>query len=723
MSSTQILQAKKSNGVSFHFKFPKTGLSLRSVVIEDDGLPKLIFDGANCRELPTLTEEDFATVARVVAEGKRPEFFYNLFLNPSHPFSNFGRWYKQYSPQWLRGTSIGELLSEADWLMKCLHVGTRSNESKTEFWSWQKTSKLDNLAVHMDFPCESGKSGSVLMGCDSVKMEQSDNEILFVGEPKMKITDESSPMYSKYITEYYDNVAYYDEPLFLKMQELIKLIVAIEWMMKEKGIVFNKKWLSYHTEKNKLLQSQALQPIEVENTDEIFQHVIDSFKTKMKELHGVDPYSPVSLAKVELTKRTLTGIELTGTRKCPLSSLEEVIRMRISFNDYNFLYEWFDCRKPFTFNADRKPIIPDVTSWSELYAETVPVPCMIGVLHDNAGIFTKTGGITTTNIPKKKVVAEKSATQKKVAVKATKKIVSHPEEIKDIPQRSSRRKPNTNIPPNTPEAKLNQIGMSDVTITHGTCSSEHSLKQSNNGSGIQKQPAVKVAVIKQTKIDKKTVNEKTFSGIVPIPDVTPSTALPLRNKKSRSQPPPNKPISPPPLSQTASGNTVSIEQNTAPNSPPTSTGNGTENIGQQPQLELQQPSQNVPANTPISPPWSPTSTDSGLGNIGQQNPPQLELQPQNVPANTPISPPWSPTSTDSGFGDIGQQYPPQLELQPQNVHANTHADSPPLSPDSGLGLDEPIEEQYSALDDIILGPKTQSDSSDKDDNSDNKDMD
>ena len=42
------------------------------------------------------------------------------------------------------------------------------------------------------------------------------------------------------ITEMYPSVAYHNEPLFLKTQELIKLILAAEWLMNEKAV---KEWM------------------------------------------------------------------------------------------------------------------------------------------------------------------------------------------------------------------------------------------------------------------------------------------------------------------------------------------------------------------------------------------------------------------------------------------------------------------------------------------------
>ena len=82
------------------------------------------------------------------------------------------------------------------------------------------------------------------MTCKSVKVEKSEKEMIF-GSPEMAINSSFSPFYSKYITEIFDSVAYYDAPLFLKVKELIKLILAVEWLNK-KNIKFSQKWLNEH---------------------------------------------------------------------------------------------------------------------------------------------------------------------------------------------------------------------------------------------------------------------------------------------------------------------------------------------------------------------------------------------------------------------------------------------------------------------------------------------
>lgn len=230
----------------FHFKLPRDGLALRSAGVVN-GVPELRFDAS--LKVPTIQEEDLATAFRLVSENKRPGFFYTGFP-PTHPLTHplsANRLFMQYSPAWLRQTGVGKLLAEADWSMKCLHIGTRTNEDKSIFKSWSQTSELEGLATCLDFPKDG--SGPTIMSCDHAKIMEGENEIVFPEEPKMKITDGSSSLYSKYITEIYQSVAYYDEPKFLKMQELIKLILAVEWLYKEKGVRVSEEWMMEHTSK------------------------------------------------------------------------------------------------------------------------------------------------------------------------------------------------------------------------------------------------------------------------------------------------------------------------------------------------------------------------------------------------------------------------------------------------------------------------------------------
>ena len=191
--------SKEEDGFAFHFKLPADGLALRSVAVVD-GVPEISFDAS--RKVPTITEEDVATALRLASEGVRPEFFYVL-IPFGHPF--WGRHFKHYLPPWLHGTLFGESLSDTDWTMKCMHIGARSNEEKSAFWAWDRTSQLDGLATRLDFPKDK-PSGSIKLSCKYAKVQKDENEMVFPEEPKMRIVDESSSLYSEYITEMLPNM-------------------------------------------------------------------------------------------------------------------------------------------------------------------------------------------------------------------------------------------------------------------------------------------------------------------------------------------------------------------------------------------------------------------------------------------------------------------------------------------------------------------------------------
>jgi hypothetical protein len=240
-----VAASSRDGNLIFNFQLPKRDLALHSVGIGTDGVPKLYFRAS--KNVPTLLEEDVATVFRLVSEDKRPEFFY-LSFPPMHPLHN-SRFFKYYSPAWLRGTTVGELLSEADWDMKCLSLGTRTNEDKTSFESWSRSSILKGLATGTDFPLDA-PSSSMIMSCEYARIQKNADKIVFREVPKMKIETATSRLYSDYITEKYPVIACLDEPRFLKMQELIKLIIGVEWFYKEKNVRVSKEWVAIHTSSN-----------------------------------------------------------------------------------------------------------------------------------------------------------------------------------------------------------------------------------------------------------------------------------------------------------------------------------------------------------------------------------------------------------------------------------------------------------------------------------------
>ena len=354
--------------VSFRFELPEKGLAFRSARIEE-GVAKLSFDASDCEDLSTITEEEVATIVRLVLEGKRPEFFY-IPIPPGHPFHE--RQYMLYSPAYLRGTMVGDVFAKIDWEMKCLTIGAKTDEEKTEFWDASLTSNLEGrLGTLLNF-ARTQPSGSVKISCKSLKVEKTENECIFVREPQLQIVSDASPGYTKYINSVLDRVAHHDQPLFLKLKEYIKLIKAIE-MLKEKGVTFDKKWYMGLTTKK--IESQAIQ----------VKHGNSNIPTEV-EFKEVIKYLPPD---IRVEKKTKTGL------RCVSKDGQSTFAM--SINDYDFLYDGFDPKQPVGIREDGL-IVPDVDSWSELYRETVPWP-RVWVMPGKGGVRTAGGGVTTSRIP------------------------------------------------------------------------------------------------------------------------------------------------------------------------------------------------------------------------------------------------------------------------------------------------------------------------------------
>ena len=313
------ISLEEDDGFAFRFTLPPDGLALRSVRIVD-GVPEIRFD-ASCK-VPTITEEDVATVLRLASEGNRPEFFF-IPIPPGHPF--LGRQFNQYKPQWLRGTSVGNFLRDVDWSMKCLSIGARSNGKK--FWSWQKTSQLEGLATLLDFPKDK-PHGSIIMSCKSAQVQKSENELAFPMEPKMQIVADSSSLYSKYITEIYSSVAYHDEPRFLKMQEVIKLILAAEWLI-EKGVRVSKKWMMEHTAKPRSAE-KALEGVVKSHQDKVW--------SRQKKMIPSQP----AIVKVPCKDVTVKTLEADRSRFLANCGVK-------------FRYGWRDCGSDEIFDEDGAP--------------------------------------------------------------------------------------------------------------------------------------------------------------------------------------------------------------------------------------------------------------------------------------------------------------------------------------------------------------------------------
>jgi len=458
-----------SDELVFRFKLPADGLALRSVALVK-GVPELRFDISP--KVPTITEQDVATAIRLASENKRPEFFY-IPVPLNHPF--YGRQYKYYSPRWLRNTSIGDLLSEADWKMKCLNVGARSDESKSKFWAWQVTSQLNDLKTELDFPKDNPNSnarGSIIMSVDSVKVERKKSELVFIGEPTIKITADSNSEYSNYISKRYPDIASDDEPLFLKMQELPKLVLAAEWL-REKGIKFCTKWVTDSIRTTRLRPTPLhAQPVDVKGPaltsdgENICQVVKRLPEHSHQELCS-ESLGPLSLDVAMEKTFHENGVEIKITKTIQLCSpqskpeIKEIITTKVSATDYDMLYSTLDPREPLFVKNSKgqlEKIVPDVRSWSEFHSQTVPHPRIWKVPFTGCGILTAGGGVTTSNIQVHPTCSKTASVDHKSAVSVSARKQSDTKVTKvHMPSRISRvKRPSSDVMVKTREAEQNR---------------------------------------------------------------------------------------------------------------------------------------------------------------------------------------------------------------------------------------------------------------------------
>ncbi len=489
-TKAEVCVDEYDDGLAFRFEMPKEDLSLRGVRIED-GVPTLLFSVA--KKVPTINEEEVAMCIRLSQENKRPEFSYNRFL-PNHPLAETGRHFKHYKPLYMRRTSIGETLAEIDWQMKCLTVGVRSDRNKEKFWSWTETSKVDGLASHENFEIDRSKSGSVYMKCKRVSICEDSNQIVFEGEPEMAIDCEMCPAYSRYITEHFDSVAYYDEPLFLKMKEYIKLILAVEWL-KKKGVQFSRNWIREHTAPT----YDPPKSFQVELSPEEIKSIMKQLKEKAKNaVKGPEMLQALSQSKyvdrVSVEEPTVTvnskGFEAKFEQTIahpgfPVQTMRA--RLRATTHDFDFLYEGMDPNKPVTRDTVTEEFVtPEVKSWSELMGETEFFPCKW--LQDPSNVLARspilTGGISTANIPVQRVIESVPVRSTPVGVKG-----SMSRKAQKIPSSAVPTQRVVNAPSSSAHVNSPVIAMGGAQLMHGRQDASSSVGMSRDGTTI-KQPSL-----------------------------------------------------------------------------------------------------------------------------------------------------------------------------------------------------------------------------------------
>ena len=299
--------------------------------------------------------------------------------------------------------------------MKCLMVGARSNKEMTNFKAWEKTSKLEGFASTLDFfDDENPTSQSVFMSCG-----EEEEELWFVGEPHMKIDAGPCKSYSEYITAILDSIAYYDEPVLLKMREVPKLILVAEWLKKH-DVPISESWMNENIQPKpevvKDLQQRQRKHPSVRELEPMLKTLVE--KPRPTTLPHISfGSSEIHVDRVQVLDDHL--IEWKDTRKVKIPWLPEVTvtrKVRASFDDFDRVYERLDPAMPINFFPGIDPVqkAPVVSSWSELSQLVVscPVvwqPALLGFTKPTEG-----GGVNMGN----------------VAAKATHKVPPVKEEIK-----------------------------------------------------------------------------------------------------------------------------------------------------------------------------------------------------------------------------------------------------------------------------------------------------
>ncbi|XP_062505264.1 uncharacterized protein LOC134181976 [Corticium candelabrum] len=401
-----------SSDLSFQFSLPE-GLALRGCRFEDN-VPVLLF--TSCPKMPTIMEEDLAVVLRTVyCDDTYPSFFFHTVTNPYHPF--LGNWLKTFSPNWIRGTGLGELLFEADWIMKCLMAGVRSNKEMTKYAAWEKTSNLDDFASKLDFfPDDNPTLPAVYMSCCLLEVYETDNELWFPKEPKIRIDDHSCKAYSNYITDIFDSIAYHDEPLLLKVREVPKLVLLARWL-KDRAVKISVDWMMEKTKPladNEVQVARRYPPVkELETALNANKVSPNSHTTALVPM--IHEVLEIDISDVESVDDRLIKWKETRTVTIPWisESMTQKVTYKVtaSFDDFDRVYGgvlspnmhtdlnsgiWPKIN-PFTYKV-MEPL--SVGSWSELSRLVVSTPtvCQPALLGFNK--LVAGGGVNLGSVPK-----------------------------------------------------------------------------------------------------------------------------------------------------------------------------------------------------------------------------------------------------------------------------------------------------------------------------------
>ena len=72
--------------------------------------------------------------------------------------------------------------------------------------------------------------------------------------------------------------------------------------------------------------------------------------------------------------------------------------VKVTVDDYDYLYKGMNPKRPISITKENGLIRPDVSTWSELFAELMPIPCK-KIEEPDSEPQMLTGGCTTSTIP------------------------------------------------------------------------------------------------------------------------------------------------------------------------------------------------------------------------------------------------------------------------------------------------------------------------------------
>ncbi|XP_062522426.1 uncharacterized protein LOC134197169 [Corticium candelabrum] len=331
---------------------PKKGQSFRGVAIETvngKDCPVLLFEPTTDK-IRTPTTRDVAVALRLADENTRPKFEFITIAEP-HPFA--GRHYNRYSPSWIKGTRFGNILYKADVEMKILKHRMRKDGDR--FVSSDLV--YPGLKGPQQFPYLYAGSSPIYLTCRSVNVSKTSRYCLFMGKPEMRITLDSNPRYSDYISSLYDVLGHEDAPALLNVRELPKLVIAAEWL-KEKGFRINEDWLMAMTQPAKQSASNVATA-----GNEQFDINADDFVARLPKAFEDSSVSVKVLPNGVTLDMTVNEPD---TKEDGTESKQVKYSMTASTCDYDLLFDGISVKTPVTGN-----VVPDEDTWSDLYAATI----------------------------------------------------------------------------------------------------------------------------------------------------------------------------------------------------------------------------------------------------------------------------------------------------------------------------------------------------------------